>query len=179
MAVHKKAHRIRLRKPWHRHDHALGIDGPAAPQDDVTGDGGATDDAAAASVIQVDVPDRSPNDIRRAPGGADRVRRVIYCRKFHRPSGLGPGDRVQLAIGAIIGRIAEIRINAVAISLPPTSFRNESQQPDDIAMRLSLDGWLADHNALEIELESTEDEPDPPRLAGDVNLWIIPSSLGS
>ncbi len=169
MTQRKMPHRIRLRKPWQRYDHPARLD-------DAKDAIGATADVAstAASVIGVDVPDRSPSDFSGPPADANRVHRVTYCRKFHRPSGIGPDDQVHLAVGAVVGRIAEIRINAVAVS--GQQVPNESQRTVDTTVRLSLDGRLANHNELEIDLESTAVAPGLPRLVGDVKLWITPSS---
>lgn len=160
MTQRNMAHRIRLRKPWERYDQTLQMH-----------DGGkivASDVPTASSESHVDVPDLSRAEFTGSSVATNPVYRATYLRKFHRPSGIEPDDRVQLEVGAVRGRIAEIRINAIVISDHGEFDRNPSS-----SNRLELDDRLVDHNELEIELESTADVPGHPRLVGDVNLWII------
>ncbi len=159
MIQHKNAHRIRLRKPWKRYDHAVG---PA--------DGGRTGIrhlSLAVQGIRVDVPDLSPVDSTGNLDSVSLVTRVTYVRKFHRPSGIEVGDTVQLEVGAVRGKIAEILINAVSIG------DDAVERIQGPLCRWDLEDRLTDHNELKIVLESTAHAPGPPRLVGEVNLWII------
>lgn len=164
-------HRIRLRKPWQRDDRG----------------GRSGDDGASAANIggrvtashRVDVPD-SESVVDSV--GVSVVRCVIYRRQFHRPSGLEAGDRVLLEVGAVNGNLVEIRLNTFRISMEHDSdvvVTGASDAADRFLPNGRLTGYfhldehLANHNELEIELESKSDAPGPPRLIGDVNLVIV------
>lgn len=167
------AHRIRLRKPWQRSDHSVrpGVEKGTA-HEKASAD---SHESVDVHTYRVDVPDRLPLDSAAVPAGANFVHHVIYRRQFHRPSGIESGERVLLEVGAAAGRVVEIRVNAIAISSENGADEHALDEHAEAPLRLNLSGRLADHNELEIELESTADSPGPPRLIGEVNLWIVES----
>lgn len=175
-------HRIRLRKPWQREDHAE----RSGDEQFVSADG----DGLVVASRRVDVPDPESIQSKAESAGANGVRRVIYRRQFHRPSGLESGDRVLLEVGIARGRLVAIRLNALTISvgcdgdvgcegntnvgvIGTSDTVAGCPETGQLPVRLRLDERLADHNELEIELESTPDIAGPPRLIGEVNLLIV------
>ncbi|TWT73147.1 hypothetical protein [Allorhodopirellula solitaria] len=161
------AHRIRLRKPWQRRDHLVG--GECDP--DHLGSEGANTVAA----DRVDVPDPQPEESGGQPTDRARVDRVSYVRQFHRPSGLERHDRVILEIGAVAGRISRLSINNLKISGFNDQAVDDQGLPSEgqAGLRVDLTDQLVDHNELEIHLVAASDPAGPPRLVGEVNLWII------
>lgn len=120
-------HRIRLKKPWTRRD----------------GTGETT--------RGVDVPDSSEDR------DAKPESRVTYCRRFNRPTGIEPTDRLELEIGEVIGTMIAVRLNGLILKA------DQNVRPD-------ITEHVSDHNELEIEIHSIGSIP---RLIGPVNLWIV------
>ncbi|TWU11040.1 hypothetical protein Poly21_49470 [Allorhodopirellula heiligendammensis] len=161
MTPRKMAHRIRLRKPWQRYDETVSRDDQRMVA------------ISRAQATRVDVPDCLADDD--GPAGVDRIHRAVYQRQFHRPSGIELGQRVLLEVGEVVGEIVQIRVNTFAVSAVDDGHANPSTAGGGSSLRLDLSGRLADHNELEIELESTLDAEGRPRLVGGVNLWILES----
>jgi len=136
-------HRIRLKKPWTRR----GVNGE--------------------TVSGVDIPDLDEHSSHpvvdgRVVDGRVVDGRVVYGRRFNRPSGIGPGDVLELEIGGVTGRLVEVRLNGSVVEF--------TEQPTQTsALRLEITEYAADHNELEIELESCDARAT---LVGAVNLWI-------
>ncbi|MCM2373879.1 hypothetical protein [Aporhodopirellula aestuarii] len=148
-------HRIRLRKPWTRHDRLC------------------TDTNETSCSRQVDVPDTGDPDTgdpeKRSVASSDAVHRADYCRRFNRPSGLHAGERVELEVGAVSGRLDDVRINSRSIFNDGESTRVHDEKGRE-SVRFDLTDRLADHNELEIRLLC---DGEAPRLVGAVNLWIL------
>lgn len=163
MTQRNVTHRIRLRKPWQRDDHTVQSDDENALAADK--------EAPVTTSHRVDVPDREPIVSDGDPTVAREVRRVIYRRQFHRPSGIESGERVLLEVGAARGHLVGVRLNSHTIS--GTSDTVDRFSPErQLLGCFRIDERMAKHNELEIELESMSDATAPPRLIGEVNLLI-------
>lgn len=91
-------------------------------------------------------------------------RRIVFERRFNRPTGIEPNDQIEVEVNAETGEIYEVCLNEIQLEIPPDI------QPARQHVRLDLGDQLADHNVLLIHLRSCETEPE----LGDVNLWIKP-----
>lgn len=111
-----------------------------------------------------------------APAAADD--RVVWTRRFGRPAGLGPGDRVLLVVSqpSVAG---EVSVNAVP--LPPL-VAGASRWAEDITP------LLQDRNELRVAVASTIDHASArgphgrgplPSAIGMVALEIVPADDGT
>ncbi|MBB3206003.1 hypothetical protein FHS27_001811 [Rhodopirellula rubra] len=153
------AHRIRLRKPWTRLDHSS-----AAPVTSASSMGPNEENTS-----QVDVPDLSGDDAGSLDGSSSSgeiaetiVQRVSYVRRFNRPSGIESGERVELELGEVTGRLEDVRVNSQSL------FDDADHHVK--SMRFDVTDRLSNHNELEIQIHG---DGLLPRLTGAVNLWIV------
>ncbi len=148
------AHRIRLRKPWTRHDNSVS-------RRDVVGSSNGLD--MSPDGLLVDVPDQSTGDI--SSIDSVEIHSTVYRRRFNRPSGLQTNTQVQLEIGEVIGHFVEVRLNsAVIVGLDAHS---------TLPAKWDITAQIAASNQLEIEIAAEADANISPRLIGEVNLWIV------
>lgn len=163
------AHRIRLRKPWTRHDF---IGSPLVANNSIDESDLASQSGLENTLVcEVDVPDLEDVGSERTDSLADdqqsgRAHQATYSRRFNRPSGMEVSDRMQLEVGQIAGRLVDIRINSKTIA-------NFTDNQRDAVERYDITADLAEHNALEIEIQAGDGKP---RLRGAVNLWIVSQS---
>ncbi|KAA5544557.1 hypothetical protein FYK55_09565 [Roseiconus nitratireducens] len=132
-------HTIRLRRPWTRIAHRFPASEPVIDH-------------------KVDVPDSD---------GVPRASDVTYQRRFNRPTGLAPDDRVLLRIEA--WKAATIR---VILNDAPLFTRDVSHTADsvDAGVTLDISNTMQSSNSLAIELGGTD--VGPPALIGAVSLQI-------
>lgn len=178
-------HRIRLRKPWTRHEtteHAAEAARKTVRQVDVPDHEGETE-LPVEEVEQSEGRDRHEVSSRPPRSEAGRssqreggesctssedevvgsLHQVTYCRRFHCPSGIEPGDRVQLEVGEVVGELAAIGLNSTVIA---SCQEDRKPKPG----RYDITNHLTEHNELEIEIHQRGKKP---RLSGEVNLWIL------
>jgi hypothetical protein len=128
-------HRIRLRGPWQLK--ATAADSPSSPQ-------------------KIQLP---------APWGElfdSSTRRVQLSRRFHRPTNLGPADRLSLVVDEL-PEGARVSLNGVSLG---AETRYEEQPTVFPTPRLEP------HNLLTVEFDVAQTTPPRGDLWGDVTLVI-------
>jgi hypothetical protein len=127
-------HRIRLRGPWQLQATA----------------------AASAPPRRVQLPARWDDLFESG------TRRVRLCRRFHRPTNLGPSDRVSLVVDDL-PEGAQVSLNGASLG---AEARPEAQP------KVFPTPHLEPHNLLTVEFDVAEAAPPCDQVWGDVSLVI-------
>ncbi len=161
-AMTRPAHVIRLRGPW---EHRL-VARTSPPAGGPPGTGTSELPASGRVVLPANGAATSTPDF---------CGRVAYHRRFGRPTGLGPADRVDLVIDGV-GPSGSVRLNGESLGEIPVGGR---------AWRCNVTTRLRQRNELVVEVERTpltDGEPPiprpgrdglPGRRMGDVRLEIF------
>jgi len=147
-------HRIRLRGPWDYEPLAEFVDAADGTVNE------RVDDLPPAGRAAM------PRDWREMLGGDFRGR-VRFCRRFSCPTGLEPGDRVELVIDAVAGSAA------VFLDDQPLG----DVDPSAGSLRSDVSGRLSGRHELVVEVQSpaTCVKDQPRGLTGEVRLEIFPA----
>ena len=151
-------HTIRLRKPWTK-----SWVPPASQTADkqIAGSHSAYPPPPVGIDRRAEVPDPRPTTPEPPPGPPWRV---VYARKFNRPSGIDSATQVWLWVEDWEGELEAIRVNGDPISI--------SGKP----LRVEITRSVEPHNRVEVTLLSRT--LTPPRLAGEVRLELEEDAIG-
>lgn len=149
------AHKIRLSSQWELQP---------LPDNSQRADGTLSDDAMPAAQRLKHVSDHTQSE------AAERNGRFRLVRRFGRPHGLSPSDRIELVCEGL-RPAAIITLNARV--LQPLSRAGAIESPDTrVSVRFDVFAILRDRNQLAIEFDSSE-TPGPAEVVGEVRLEIF------
>ncbi len=109
--------------------------------------------AGSASVTRGSVPD--------SEGSTADAQSILYLRRFNKPTGLEPQERVYLQVDHWQGERCWVELNG-------RSLASSSAPP----LQVDITAQLSAHNLLSLRIDSGEGQP--PSLVGEVNLAIEP-----